>query len=286
VQYDYRAFRKGLSGKRLDWYGEEQNAPDEQIVGDIGWLVEADARDPDLIWLTEYFEIDNRVQTLPFRCCWRTDDHGFAPRLQIDTLAGMFAHGIQGHRDPNIGVQYTKPLSSFPKDHLVDVQSEHAAPGQWEAFQVHAMVPEFGGMIRSALALLATLNDIPKVQTQVRPQKSFMGGGQIRKYLDHTTLQLTLPAKVTTTRLAKRLIAASRKGWHEVRPHWRINHPPLGAKFCANRDHHIWLEADEHGHANCKLCDARRVWIVLPTGRGDPTISVRTHKYALTHSDD
>jgi hypothetical protein len=27
---------------------------------------------------------------------------------------------------------------------------------------------------------------------------------------------------------------------------------------------HIWLEADETEHANCKLCDARRVWIVPP----------------------
>jgi hypothetical protein len=147
-------------------------------------------------------------------------------------------------------------------------------------------VLEFGGSLRYMLALLATLNDIPKMQVQVRPQKSFMGGGQIRKYLDHTVLQLTLPVKMSTVTLAKRLIAAARRGWHEVRPHWRINHPPLGSTFCANRSDHVWLEADQSGHANCKQCDARRVWIVLPTGRGDPTISVRTHKYALHHSED
>ena len=72
----------------------------------------------------------------------------------------------------------------------------------------------------------------------------------------------------------------------KVRAHWRINHPPLGARFCASRSDHLWLEADDTGHANCRQCDARRVWITLPSGRGDPTISVRTHKYVLTHGDD
>jgi hypothetical protein len=191
----------------------------------------------------------------------------------------MLMHGLTGCDDRNIGVKYPTPLDKTPKQLKVPCQIDG------EKFETHFMVGEFSGDVRYALTLLATLNDIPKVQTQVRPAKSYLGGGQIRKYLDHTTLRLTLPVRGTTLTLAKRLIAASRKGWHEVRPHWRINHPHLGDKFCANRQDHVWLEADERGHANCKQCDARRVWIVLPTGRGDPTISVRTHKYALHHSE-
>ena len=288
IQYDYRALRHGLlrdpydpSAKlMLGMDGYQPPARDEDVVGTIGWLIEADTRDPDLIWLTEFGEIDGSPVPLPWRYAYRTDDRGFDPRLRLDTFAGMIAHGIEGHICPNIGVQYAKPLALSPRSSISEAVFEGVT------YPVHALLMEFGGSLRYVLALLATLNDIPKTQTEVRPAKSYLGGGQIRKYLDYTTLRLTLPVKISTTTLAKRLIAASRKGWHEVRPHWRINHPPLGAMFCSRRDRHVWLEADETGHANCKLCDARRVWIVLPGGRGDPMISVRTHKYALHHSED
>ena len=288
IQYDYRALRHGLlrdpydtsSSLMLGKDGYDPPAPDEDVVGHIGWLLEADTHDPNLIWLREFAEMDNSPMPLPWRYAYRTDDHGFDPRLHIDTFGGMVAHGIQGYICPNIGVQYAKPLASSPKSNVRDVDFEGVI------YPVHALLLEFGGSLRYVLALLATLNDIPKMQTVVRPAKSYLGGGQIRKYLDHTTLQLTLPVNVTTTTLAKRLIAKARRGWHQVRAHWRVNHPPLGAKFCPQRSDHVWLEADERGHANCKQCDARRVWIVLPTGRGDPTISVRTHKYALHHSED
>jgi hypothetical protein len=280
-QYNYRALRRGLNrdpkAEMLGVDGYKPPAPDDKIISQIGWLVEVDHRDPDLIWLQEFAELDGGVVPLPLCYAYRTDDHGFDPRLKLDTFSGMIAHGIEGYICPNIGVQLV--AASAPPENFLDIDLDGVV------YSVHKLVMEFGGSLRYMLALLATLNDIPKIQTQVRPQKSYMGGGQIRKYLDYTTLTLTLPASVTTTRLAKRLIAASRKGWHEVRPHWRINHPPLSARFCSQRSDHIWLEADERGHANCKLCDARRVWIVLPDGRGDPTISVRTHKYALHHSE-
>lgn len=283
-QYNYRALRHGLhidprlgNTEMLGHDGYQPPAPDQDVVGQIGWLVEADHRDPDLIWLQEFAELDDGVVPLPWRYAYRTDDRGFDPRLKLDTFSGMIAHGIEGYVCPNIGVQL---VGTTPKKNIQEVEFEG------RRYPVYRLVLEFGGSLRYMLALLATLNDIPKVQVQVRPQKSYLGGGQIRKYLDHTTLQLTLPVKMTTLTLAKRLIAAARRGWHEVRPHWRINHPPLGSMFCANRADHVWLEADESGHANCKQCDARRVWIVLPGGRGDPTISVRTHKYALHHQED
>lgn len=138
--------------------------------------------------------------------------------------------------------------------------------------------------MREVIALLSTLNHIPKTATEVRPAKTYMADARIRNYLAHTTLRIELPARYSLRTLAKRLIAKARRGWHQVRPHWRVYHQ--GEKFCPAYTEHIWLEADETGHANCKQCDARRVWIVLPHGRGDPLLSVRTHKYALTHSRD
>lgn len=279
IQFSGKAFRHGLltvADSLTDVYGNPLGG-EEDVINNIGWLLEQDDTHPSIIWLTEFFPFeDQAVAALPFRFVYNTDDTGFPSSYKIDIRAGIFAHGIIGHKDTNMGVQYSRPLDSWPTS--VKVEVDESAYGD-EKWWVHRLVPEFGGTLRYAVALLATLNDIPKLETQVRPAKSFLGGGQIRKYLDHTMLRLSLPVRVSTKTLAKRLIAKARVGWHQVRPHWRIYH--RGSKFCEQE--HAWLAADSSGHANCKNCDARRVWIVLPDGRGDPTISVRTHEYRLTH---
>lgn len=284
IQYDNHAFRRSLlridSTKYDAWGKKLAEVPMQDTSSQIAWLLEQDAADEHLVWMQVFvFDDDGgAAMALPLRYAYRTDDRGFDPRLGLDTRPAMMAHGLIGCTDRNIGVRYAMALDKFPQRHLVPCQMADGEP-----FQTHFVVAEFSGDVRYALTLLATLNQIPKIETVVRPQKSYLGGGQIRKYLDYTTLRLALPVKASGLHVAKRLIAAARRGWHEVRPHWRVNHPKLGGVYCAARSHHVWLEADERGHANCQLCDARRVWIVLPTGRGDPTLSIRTHRYALTH---
>ena len=284
IQYDGLAYQRGLyEAFRVaprNW-DRPQNPPDPaKTIRDRAWLCETDPSDPELIWISTFVVIDKKVATLPFRYTYRTDDNGYQARLQVDTNSGMLAHGMVGHLDPNIGVQYAKPLQSFPQSEIVEVVDREC--GLIPTFPVHSMVQDFG-CVREILGFLATLNHIPKIETEVRPAKSFVGGGQVRKYLDHTTLRIALPANASVRTLAARLIAKARRGWHEVRPHWRVLHQ--GERFCASAMAHIWTERDETGHAICKQCDARRVWITLPNGRGDPTISVRTHKYLLTHPD-
>lgn len=285
IQYDGLAFQRALYQAYVDaptQWGEPQTPPDPaRTICDRAWLCEADPSDPELIWISTFMVVDNKVATVPFRYAYRTDDLGFHPKLQVDTSAGMLGHGMMGLIEANIGVRYASPLASFPKEQLVDVVDTEC--GIIPTFQVHTMVQDFG-CIREILALLATLNHIPKIETEVSPAKTFIADARPRKYLDHTTLRIELPARTSLRTLAKRLIARARRGWHQVRPHWRIYH--RGEQFCASHAAHVWLEADLTGHANCKLCDARRVWIVLPDGRGDPAISIRTHKYLVTHPQD
>jgi hypothetical protein len=90
---------------------------------------------------------------------------------------------LVGCEDHNIGVQYAVPLSETPAKLKVPVQYLD------QKFEMHFMVAEFSGDVRYALTLLATLNDIPKVMSETRPSKSFLGGGQIRpgKYDDVCT---------------------------------------------------------------------------------------------------
>lgn len=286
IQYNGLAFQQGLyeAYKASPGMWEvPQSAPDPtRSIADRAWLCETDPADPDLVWISTFVVIDDKVATVPFRYSYRTDDLGFHPKLQVDTAAGMLGHGMMGLIEPNIGVQYAQPLQSFPKADLDEVVVDREGGGI-APFQVHSLVNDFG-CVREVLALLSTLNHIPKIESEVRPAKTYMADARVRKYLDHTTLRINLPAQTSLRTLAKRLIAKARRGWHQVRPHWRVYHH--GTRFCAAYSDHLWLEADSTGHANCKLCDAHRVWIVLPNGRGDPTLSIRTHKYALTHSHD
>lgn len=301
IQVDNHAFRRGLlvgglvdKGHAYAWNpphdgrsrvpdandfvhdarGEALQPPSDEVIRDIAWLIEYDGQD---VIISEFFVMseknEHEVLALPYKLIYSTQDHSFTDGKfrdgYIDIKSAMIAHGITQVRSPHFGVLYNTPIEQQTKSLVVE------EPGQ-PSWKVNPLIVEFGGVLRYVIAFLATLNNIPKVTTVVRPQKGFLGGGRIRKYMDYTTLTLKLPQRTTQVNLAKRLIAKARKGWHEVRPHWRM----LSDGNCA---FHIWSERDSTGHAYCKECAARRVWIVLPHGRGDPTISIRTHKYVVTH---
>jgi hypothetical protein len=281
VQIDNRAFRRGLRkspGVMDSW--QQQLVPEhsEELIDVTGWLVESKEGQPE-VTMTEFFHSDaGEMMSLPFSWLYRTNDVGWKDDDVTSVKGGMFAHGIHGFTDPCVAVRYSRSLDQMPTHHTVEVNEPNG-----EKFKIHFTVAEYGSTLRYLFAFLATLNNVPKISTEIRQSKHFIGGGQRRKYLDHTVLTLQLPAKQTTTQLARRLVAQARRGWHIVRPHWRLSHPRLGGNYCPTRESHIWGVADARGHATCKQCEARRVWIILPNGRGDPTISVRTHEYNVTH---
>jgi hypothetical protein len=284
IQLDNRAFRRGLLRVQTKWpkadaWRNQLIEPDsDEIAKEIGWLVET-KHGTNEVMVTEVFQVEGTLIMLPYRWVYRTVDLGFpetvgyGPGDNICTRAGMFAHGIQGFRDHAIGVWYVKPLTDYPENQLVPVT---VAGG--ESFKVHSTVIEYGSTIRYLFAFLATLNNVPKIATEMSSGRHFIAEGLRRRHLDHTVLTLNLPAGQSTERLAMRLIAQARRGWHLVRPHWRLSHPRLNGRYCASRAMHLWTERDETGHAYCKQCDAKRVWIELPHGRGDPSIATKVHE--------
>lgn len=300
IQFDNTAFRRGLLSQgetKVDFWGDtlisqpldahewpEWAMTPTDITQHIGYLIEQDANDNELIWVHEFTAMkdEGTMMPLPVTYAYRTDDSPLNPRHNLNLDYAPFAHGLSGaDKDNRIGARLTKrfAVKASPGD-MVTFQM----PGG-DLIKVHKIIPEFGGIIRYILCFLATLTNVPTINRQVRPSKGFIGGGMVRKYQDHTVLTLSLPRKMTTKTLAQRLIAKARRGWHEVIPHWRVNHPKPGQFFCATRDKHLWSETDSTGHATCNHCDALRVFIVLPKGRGDPTISVRTHSYKVTHAE-
>lgn len=290
VQLDAIAFREAIieaseTGKDF-WGNIATTAADQPKV--LGWLIEqgtANRREfvTDEVFISVWFDFEDTINTLPFYWVYKTGDTPFRPMTdgnEVDTRAGMFGHGITGLHDPHIGVVYPKQLSSFAVHDKVRVINEED-PSQ--SFDVHVTVPEFGGGVRYVLAFLAAFNDTPKTETLVSPSRQYVAGGMYRKQLSHDVIHLNLPGRVTMRSLAKRVIAAIRKGHHEVRSHWRVYVKP-GDAVCASRDQHIWSDVDPMGHAHCKQCKARRTWITLPNGRGDIEHPVpKKSRYYVTH---
>lgn len=290
VQLDAVAFRDAVidvSETGKDFWGHQIAAYNDQPTV-IGWLIEQGTANQgsiaiDEVFISVWFDYKDTISTIPFYWVYKTGDTPFRRMHdgnEVDTRAGMFGHGITGLHDPHIGVVYPRPLGDYPADQKVRVINE-SDPAQ--SFDVHSTVPEFGGGVRYVLGFLAAFNDTPKTETLVSPTKQYVAGGMYRKQLSHDVIHLNLPGKMTMRGLAKRVIAAIRKGHHEVRAHWRVYVKP-GDSMCASRDDHIWSDEDLMGHAHCKQCKARRTWITLPNGRGDVANPVpKKSRYYVTH---
>lgn len=282
IQIDGLAFRRGLlkyATNSTDPWGKTLVHEDGHIKWP-GLLLEQ--LDDETIQITYFCELPLKndelsVITLPYVYLYKTNDVPLPDSFEYDFVGGSMSHGVYLHgQDRTVAVKHYYPLTN---KHGINVEKDDEIIGR-----THHMVIELCGLVRYVFAFLATLNDIPTITTEVRPSKGYFARGQHRKYLDHTVLTLSLPRKSTLKTLARRLIAMARKRWHEVEPHWRINKKPNGF-VCEPSYKHLWSARDDKGHSYCATCEARRVWIVLPRGRGDPNLGiVRHNEITVTHS--
>lgn len=293
IEFNYRAFMKRQIEIGAKPMLEDQPFGPETSIEHVGYLLEQNPIDEHQIKITEYFVLprassenpfdtsvttDDQITTFPFVWLFRTDDGVFHPNEKVATNAAEITTGIIGLRTDQIGVKYIGEISPRASKTVI---KDWPDLGIQERYITHSMVVETGGIVRYMLSFLSALNDIPSNNIVVQPHGSYVGGGQQRKPLDHTILRLVLPKNTTTIKLAKRLIAMARKRWHEVRPHWRTFIKELGP-VCERHDH-LWSEEDASGHAHCSKCKAWRVWIVLPKGRGDPTLGEIHHDNLVVH---
>jgi hypothetical protein len=102
-------------------------------------------------------------------------------------------------------------------------------------------------------SLLATLNDLPTTQAEIKSDKGYLSRGSYKRFCDHTVISLTVPAKRYAL-VAKRAIAIARRRGHQVRGHFRINrwHP------------------------------GERIWVREHT-RGDTSLGFVLHDYTVSH---
>jgi len=197
----------------------------------------------------------------PVTYCWTVDDLQ-PPWPSTFALGGTsdaaLATGILSYNSPGVTIARS-PLLTYVSN---EVTKE--------------LVREWVGVLRRCWALLATLNDIPMTIGEVRQTKGFLGRGQIRKFLSHKTLTLSIPGKQDTRVLARKLVALARRRAHEVRGHWRADWRFPGAAGCE----HEW-NVEHH----CVRCGARRMWI-HEHQRGDAALGFVNHDYVVSHPED
>jgi hypothetical protein len=284
LEIDGRAFRRRMvelndgDSFALTRNGPAELVDDSEVLPRFAYLVEEDSKDSNLIRITEFtgtipgniIHKDTPPATFGLSWLYRTDDLSLPSNL---TEGNQIAHGITNFDCKQVGIEYTSRSTESDKVELVFPTGE--------TIKVSPLAMEIGGGVRYVACLLATLADIPMTKADTTLSKGYLARGQYRKYLNHSVLKINLPAKTTPNKLAKKLIAITRRRRHEVRGYWRKRVGQNTTQLCVGP--HIWSSESETHESHCTKCGLIRKWIA-PHERGDATLGYVTHEYVLGHS--
>lgn len=214
---------------------------------------------------------ENTIGLCPFGIMWNTEGDVLPWQIHDVKLTSMSTIPISGLLAGLCG--YHAPVAICDASTYFNIRTH--SPQELEA-----LFREQFGMVRYIFALLASINDVPVVQTEARTSKGFVAQGRYRKFLDTTGIKITLPVKRYKV-LARRTVIALRRRAHEVRGHWREDwRHPLSAS-CA----HSFIRLPDQGKLECSHCKGRRTWITDHI-RGDLSLGFVSHNYTVTHDPE
>jgi hypothetical protein len=281
IEYPLRAYQRRAKELR----STDADVNPTEVPAREGWLLQQHPMIDTAIMLNIFTESDvpdNQGYTLwtyPFTygwCCddsplpWRLEDAGQPPDVEEANLRDLMcvqAVGLVGYKRDNVGI-VRSPLIDGPNTN----------PRLFDAYK--ALLNEWAGVVRRVWALLATIDHLPLSYGQVRQSKGFLARGRIRKYLDHQTITLNVPAKKDTRVLARQMIAMAHRKRHEVRGHWRDDWRNPPSKRCQP---HLWVSTDDEAdHIVCELCRGRQIYVHMHE-RGDAALGYVTHDYRVKH---
>jgi len=184
-----------------------------------GWLIEQHPGIDTAFILTlfsgnaadETDDVGFDTWTFPVSYAWVTDDTSVLPWREPWPLP-------PGSASPS---EVATGLPGYVSDRIGIVQCPMIEP-QTRSPAMVGLLREWAGVMRRVLALMATIADLPIAMREVKAAKGFIGKGSYRRYLDHQTITLTVPAS-QYNKVARNAIAAARKRAHGVRGHWRIH---------------------------------------------------------------
>jgi hypothetical protein len=260
VEYNLRA----ASSRVSEILGRPPLEPGE-VPDREGWLLE---RHPDLDHacrvhlfndssVTDKFGFD--TWSFPIAFGWTTSDQPLPWRVILT--------GLRGYSTPLLDI--------IESDLLID-------PRTIDRDMVKKLIVEWAGVVRRMWALLATINDIPVVMTEVKQSRGFLGKGQIRKFLSHQVVTLDVPQRTDARKLARKVLALARRRAHQVREHFRADWRRPPSKQCpalVAHGAHFW------GTDNvCTECHGHRI-IVHEHQRGDASLGFVTRSYSVEHKE-
>jgi hypothetical protein len=216
----------------------------------------------------------DELQCFPVGIYWRTDDDYLVrpDETRADEDATYFTRSIL--LGTSLGNPVVRQHKMFRQVALL--RSDGLLADQPEQTDTRSLGMGTGVLTR-IWAFLATINDIPVLARQFSQARGFMARAQYRRFLDHKILTLQVPQKVDYKKLARSVVAHSKRRAHQVRGHWRKDwrHPPN--PLC---DHQFETIDDI---VRCKLCQGQRFFIREHL-RGDATVGLVTHDYNVVRT--
>jgi hypothetical protein len=165
----------------------------------------------------------------PFAFAWHTDDSP-SVWLASDGSQSELSVGVVGYRNDRCGIVGPEYFDDWiPRD-------EKKTELMREFFRIHSAT------LRRVWALLATLNDIPAEARPVVSTTGFVAHGRYRRFLDHIIITLRVGDEADLKKIARDVVAMSRRRAHQVRGHWRKDHWRPGER--------IWVHDHTRGDAS------------------------------------
>ena len=266
IEYEATPFRERLASfGAADVYGGRIQRDAANVPISWGFMCETYPDAGSAVAVRTFCSSKELVLAVPFEWVYNCLDEPL-PWPDADLNSGMFAHGVTPYVCDYVGVRYDKLLA----ERGINVKLPN------KTFVTPAVIVEMTGSLRYLFAFLATLNDAPVVTATVTPSTGYIARGAYRKFLEHTTVRLVLPAS-ERERTARKLIVAVRKRAHQVRGHWRIL--PAAGPICETGTH-LWTAGI--ARQTCGTCGTRRCWITEHQ-RGDASLGFVTRQYAVGH---
>lgn len=239
-----------------------------EVPASEGWLLMRHPKietafQAHIVTYDEGFSSGDKTWVFPIALAWTADNDTVLPWRRIP-----FGEGSNSPSEISTAIiGYKTEQAAYTFSDLV-YTPDKAKP-------MAELLKEWSGVQRRMWALLATITDLPVEVKEVRATKGFIAKRQYRKFLDHRTITLTVPATRYTKVIRKALAMAHRRGG-PVMSHWRRDWRNPLSPLC---DHDWGADAK---HIFCNRCHGRKIWIDEHV-RGDTSRGFVTHDYTVTH---
>lgn len=262
IEYNSRA----LMQRSLSAYPQIQRTAKLNNVNDVvareGYLIrQIDNKVIASLVMGDDGEQFGKVFSLPLSFAWSVNDTPLnSPNYlgDIEKSSALFTVGLVGYETDKIRLEMTPGCQR--KDYSITT--------------LYNILNETTGNCRYLWALLAAINDVPTGIREVTAAHGYVSPfGKFRKFSDHKVVSLMIPKGRDPRKVARAVVAASRRRRHPVRGYFRMYQK---GDPCAIHD--FRPDLNDSGKLSCHVCGSYKRWIA-DHERGDASLGYVTHSY-------